>query len=632
MNIIIPLGGLGSRFLETGFSLPKPLINLLFKPILFWLLDSLSLSDSDRVIVVCNKRLIKYRFKELINKSYKNIDVIYLESDTRGAAETVLFGLQIADLNKPTLLLDGDTFYIADILKIYRESVNKNVVFSFKQQDDRPIYSYVKVVENKIVQIAEKQQISDLANTGAYAFATGEILKQYCELAVKKFNKAKQKELYTSSIILDMIHDNVNFECIILQDTDFEVVGTPLQYKLFHNKYKKNKKYFNDYRICFDFDNTLVTHPDVPGDYTTVRPIDQNINYANFLHDLGCTIIIYTARRMKTHGGNVGSIVADVGRVTIDTIERYNIPCDELYFGKPYAHAYIDDLAYNAFDDYPFLLGATDHHVKERDFNTTQSKTLQVFEKSSSNVDKLKAEVFWYNQIPKPLKQYTPAVIRGEVDNNNSYLLEKIDGITMSELLVSQSLNESIFKKLLEIISEFHEHKPAEVDFNMYGLYSAKLQTRYNDYDYSRFEYSEDVYNDLLVKSKDYESANNGIIGCIHGDPVFSNVMIDRVSCIKLIDPRGITSDNKLCIYGDIMYDYGKILQSLSGYDEIMLTGEKFLDNRKMIDLLYQHVSLKYGEQYIDHINMIKSTLLYTLIPLHDNNRCEKYYKLINNV
>ena len=108
--------------------------------------------------------------------------------------------------------------------------------------------------------------------------------------------------------------------------------------------------------------------------------------------------------------------------------------------------------------------------------------------------------------------------------------------------------------------------------------------------------------------------------------------MIDRVSCIKLIDPRGITSDNKLCIYGDIMYDYGKILQSLSGYDEIMLTGEKFLDNRKMIDLLYQHVSLKYGEQYIDHINMIKSTLLYTLIPLHDNNRCEKYYKLINNV
>ena len=54
---------------------------------------------------------------------------------------------------------------------------------------------------------------------------------------------------------------------------------------------------------------------------------------------------------MKTHNGNVGKINADVGKITIDTLENFEVPYDELYFGKPYAHAYIDDLVISAFDD-----------------------------------------------------------------------------------------------------------------------------------------------------------------------------------------------------------------------------------------------------------------------------------------
>ena len=146
MNIIIPIGGLGTRFIETGFILPKPLINLLLKPILFWLLDCLNLNPGDHVIIVCNKRLKQYRFRELINKTYKNITVLYLDNDTRGAAETVLYGLSVANLKKPTLLLDGDTFYNVDILKLYRDSENKNVVFSFRQQDSRPTHMYMSLI------------------------------------------------------------------------------------------------------------------------------------------------------------------------------------------------------------------------------------------------------------------------------------------------------------------------------------------------------------------------------------------------------------------------------------------------------------------------------------------------------
>lgn len=630
MNIIIPLGGLGSRFLETGYRLPKPLINLLLKPILFWLLDCLSLEDEDRVIIVCNKRLKQYRFKELIHKKYKNIAVIYLCSDTRGAAETVLHGLSVANLEKPTILLDGDTFYNIDILNLYRAAEKKNVVFSFRQKDSRPIYSYVNVVDGVVRQIIEKKPISNLANTGAYAFETGMVLKKYCELAIEKFDQSKQKELYTSSIISDMIEDQHTFICSVLESDDFEVVGTPLQYKLFHNKHKNNKDHFKKYRICFDLDNTLVSHPQTPGDYTTVQPIEQNIRYAKFLHSLGCTVIIYTARRMKTHNGNVGSIVSDVGKITLDTIEKYQIPCDEIYFGKPYAHAYIDDLAFNAFDDFPFQLGLTDHHVKERDFNTVQSKTLQVFEKKSIDPRKLQAEVFWYNNIPNETKKHTPKVLSNDIEAG-SYLMEKIDGITFSELLVSQSLSESVFEKLLEVLTMFHQHKPEDINFDPYSVYTPKLEQRFNAYDYTRFPDSQEIYNSLKDCLNCYVQDGLGIVGCIHGDPVFSNVLVDRDSTIKLVDPRGLTADDQLCVFGDVMYDYAKILQSLCGYDEILLTGDKFLDNTSLIKKLNTHVRQTHGEQYVRLINVIKNSLLLTLIPLHDNKNCDKFYNLIDH-
>ena len=66
MNVIIPLGGIGQRFLETGFNLPKPLIQLLFKPIIFWLLDSLNPHADDNIIIICNKGLKQYRFLEQV--------------------------------------------------------------------------------------------------------------------------------------------------------------------------------------------------------------------------------------------------------------------------------------------------------------------------------------------------------------------------------------------------------------------------------------------------------------------------------------------------------------------------------------------------------------------------------------
>ena len=116
-------------------------------------------------------------------------------------------------------------------------------------------------------------------------------------------------------------------------------------------------------------------------------------------------------------------------------------------------------------------------------------------------------------------------------------------------------------------------------------------------------------------------------MSCIHGDPVFSNVMVDELSQIKFIDPRGMSGDNQFTVYGDVMYDYAKVLQSLQGYDEIMLTGENKINTTTYINTLKEHVSKLYGEKYIKCIETITESLFFSLIPLHDNNLCHKYYE-----
>ena len=88
--------------------------------------------------------------------------------------------------------------------------------------------------------------------------------------------------------------------------------------------------------------------------------------------------------------------------------------------------------------------------------------------------------------------------------------------------------------------------------------------------------------------------------------------------------------DNVLTIYGDIVYDYAKVYQSLLGYDEILL--DKIVSNeyrKKLINIFIDFIKENLGEKYINIIKMITKSLLLTLLPLHNNNKCIKFYNLI---
>jgi len=638
MYLLIPLGGLGLRFKDLGYTKPKPLINVLGKPIIFWLLDNLNIENKiTEIIIPYNNELSNFNFEDLLIKNYPQyiFNFVCLKQNTNGATESVLYALNKIQLkNIPILILDGDNFYTTDIINIWQ---GDNKIFVFESHSQEPIYSYIDIDDNNnVVNIIEKEKISNLACTGAYGFKSALILKTFCEIIIREKIKSKN-EYYMSTTINYMINNEVTFSFVIIDNNNYNCLGTPLHVRLFCNNYTKNNAvtqecHLNHLRICFDLDNTLVSYPQISKDYTSVKPIIKNINFLRYLKKCGHTIIIYTARRMKTSHSNIGIVNKDIGKITFETLEKFNIPYDEIYFGKPYADFYIDDLAVNAYDSLEKELGFYDSNIDPRDFNNITKNTIDIIKKKSCNA--LNGEIYYYNNIPNTIKDMFPIMFNYDIDEYKWYDIELIQGIPITKLYLCQELNIVQLENIMNSIDRIHKSSAVDlsININIYENYTKKLISRYQNFDYSIYIDSKLILDDILDKLKFYENHNFGKISVIHGDPVFSNILINKHGKLKFIDMRGKIGE-QLTIYGDELYDWAKIYQSLIGYDEILETVILNVEYKNKLVKFFENKIIEiYNVDYLNYIKIITKSLLFSLIPLHHNNKCHQYYDLLHNL
>jgi capsule biosynthesis phosphatase len=100
-------------------------------------------------------------------------------------------------------------------------------------------------------------------------------------------------------------------------------------------------------RLVLDLDGTL-TEDDPALAYPDKRPNLPLVEQLRRYKAAGFTIIIQSARNMRTHQGNIGLINAQTLPVIIDWLRRHDIPFDEVHIGKPWCGTegfYVDDRA-----------------------------------------------------------------------------------------------------------------------------------------------------------------------------------------------------------------------------------------------------------------------------------------------
>ena len=480
MNIIIPAAGQGARFAQDGYATPKPLINVLGEPMIFHVIRSLKAGALDTIHIVYTQDLDRYSFRSMLKKEFPDASLhfILLKYRTRGPVETVLCGLnQIGDLDNQVLVLDCDTFYLDDILGVSREE-QENFLFYFTDTHPDAIFSYIQIKDGRVSDICEKEKISDHACTGAYGFRSGRELKKYCERVLNSENKARG-EYYISSVYAEMINDGA--AVISYPVENFHCLGTPQQLQTYCAGHGAAPK-----RFCFDLDGTLVTFPETPGDYRNAQPIVRNIRFVQYLHKQGHTIIIQTARKMLSSQHNAGQAARLAYQDVFATLEKYEIPFDEIYFGKPFAHFYIDDLSVKPFH-MEQETGFYNTHVEARHFNRIEYRGSYVI-KTTSNP----GEVYWYRHIPESVRDHFPKVLETQ---GNRLTLEWIDGIVFSYLLVNNSLTRQNIGNLLETVGKLHtcaQVPDSQIDYN--ANYNAKMWERYQGFDYRSMSRESECY------------------------------------------------------------------------------------------------------------------------------------------
>jgi dTDP-glucose pyrophosphorylase len=251
LNIVVPMAGHGSRFATAGYLDPKPLIPVLGKPMISWVIQNLRPTQTHRFIFICQADHIQnYPLRQLLEKEAPECIIIEVGEVTQGAACTVLLAKQYINNDNPLMIANCDQFIdvnINDYLAAMRPEVD-GLIMTMSERD--PKWSYVGFNERgQISRVVEKEVVSDEATVGIYNYQHGGDFVRAAQHMIDQ-NLRVNNEFYVAPAYNEMIaagknivHFNVG--CV---GEGMHGLGTPQDLEQFMNiqKYSLNLHLFFD--------------------------------------------------------------------------------------------------------------------------------------------------------------------------------------------------------------------------------------------------------------------------------------------------------------------------------------------------------------------------------------------------
>ena len=98
--------------------------------------------------------------------------------------------------------------------------------------------------------------------------------------------------------------------------------------------------------FIFDIDGTLCPIKKKDEEYADLVPYAEMVDKIREYKAGGAKIILFTSRNMNSYNGNIGLINANTAKVILKWLDKWDIPYDEIIYGKPWpGHKgfYVDD-------------------------------------------------------------------------------------------------------------------------------------------------------------------------------------------------------------------------------------------------------------------------------------------------
>jgi len=185
--------------------------------------------------------------------------------------------------------------------------------------------------------------------------------------------------------------------------------------------------------------------------------------------------------------------------------------------------------------------------------------------------DFLRGEIYFYENIPKDstISTYFPRLYHSIKGLQQSQLvIEAIKGIPLYMLFKEQLLTETHILQLFEFLDILHTIDKTKIPpiHDIVDNYSKKLIKRFVNVSDYPFPDASSIQERCLADLSGYIPQGTGYI---HGDLWFSNILVTFKNELKMIDMKGQVN-GQLMTGGDKLYDYGKIYQSILGYDAVL--------------------------------------------------------------
>jgi dTDP-glucose pyrophosphorylase len=230
------MAGQGSRFLNAGYDIPKPLIKINGITMIETVYNNINL-DGNYIFVVRQSDIINHSIDKVIKEFCPDAIVISQYTKLDGPVLTSLLAERYIDNEDNLMIVNCDQYLEWDsklFFKRYSEDYDGSLL-TFNSNN--PKYSYIKTDRNSnIISVVEKDVISEHATCGIHFWRKGSDYVKYAKQIIKKDLRVN-KEFYISTVYNEAIKNGKwikNFKCNKMWD-----LGTPEDLNVFleaHNE------------------------------------------------------------------------------------------------------------------------------------------------------------------------------------------------------------------------------------------------------------------------------------------------------------------------------------------------------------------------------------------------------------
>lgn len=240
ISVVIPMAGLGKRFQDDGYELPKPFIDVGGKPMIERVLDNLQLENAHYYLVARKEHINSQ--KKLVQQLHDAYPMTIIELDdlTEGTACTVMYARHYIEGDNPLLIANSDQIIDINIQDFVNDCLARKLdgsILTFIDEERNPKWSFAKLDQNGFVsEVQEKKPISQYATVGIYLFSKG---KDFVDSAVDMIvhNDRVNGEFYTCPTYNYAIKKGKQIGIYNIETTAMHGLGTPTDLESYIEEY-----------------------------------------------------------------------------------------------------------------------------------------------------------------------------------------------------------------------------------------------------------------------------------------------------------------------------------------------------------------------------------------------------------